>query len=64
MEKVYKRTSREVPEEVKQKISASLKGIRKSPEHCQHISKGLEDYWRKIPVRDDGNNPIESGDVV
>ena len=65
MEKQYKRQTREVPEEVKNKISASLRGVKKSPEHCQHISRGLEDYWRKIPVKDDGGkNQIESGDVV
>ena len=66
MEKQYKRKTREVPDEVKTKISASLRGIRKSPEHCRHISKGLADYWKKIPSgKDDGGkNPIESGDVV
>ena len=66
MEKQYKRQTREVPDEVKHKISTSLKGVRKSPEHCQHISRGLEDYWKKIPStkNSDGKNPIESGDVV
>ena len=33
----------------KQKISASLKGRRKSIQHCQNISKGLEGYWQQIP---------------
>ena len=66
MEKQYKRQSREVPEEVKQKISTSLKGVRKSPEHCRHISAGLADYWAKIPSGKnlEGKNPIENGDVV
>lgn len=66
MEKQYKRLTREVPEAVKNKISASLRGVKKSPEHCQHISKGLADYWAKIPSGKnmDGKNPIENGDIV
>ena len=66
MEKQYKRKTREVPDEVKTKISASLRGIKKSPEHCQHISAGLADYWAKIPSGKnlEGKNPIENGDVV
>ena len=38
--KQYKRQTREVPQEVRDKISASLKGRKKSIQHCQAISDG------------------------
>lgn len=52
-EKEYKRKTREVPQAVRDKISASLKGREKSPEHCKHISDSLRadtgGYWSRIP---------------
>lgn len=45
----YKRKTREVPQEVRDKISASLKGVKKTPEHCRNISNGLNGYWSHIP---------------
>lgn len=51
--KQYKRQTREMPDSVKQKISASLKGRAKSAEHCRAISDGLKastgGYWSRIP---------------
>ena len=51
--KQYKRQTREVPQEVRDKISASLKGRKKSIQHCQAISDGLKassgGYWSHIP---------------
>lgn len=52
MEQTYKRT-REVPPEVRQKISASLRGRKKSFTHCQNISAGLKRMWDSIPKNDD-----------
>lgn len=51
--KQYKRKTREVPQEVRDKISASLRGVKKTPEHCKHISDSLKaetgGYWSRIP---------------
>ena len=59
----YKRQSREMPEEVKQKISASLRGRAKSYTHKQNISNGVKTYWKQIPRReDDGQTTIN--DIV
>ena len=56
----YKRQTREVPQEVRDKISASLKGVKKTPEHCRNISKGLKadtgGYWSHIPKYNDINS--------
>ena len=52
-EKTYKRHTREVPQDVMAKISASLKGVTKTAEHRKHISDSLRadtgGYWSKIP---------------
>ena len=51
--KNYKRQTREMPDAVKQKISAALRGKKKSISHCIAISNGLKaetgGYWSKIP---------------
>ena len=44
----YKRKQRAMSDITKQKISAKLKGKRKSFQHCQNISKGLEGYWQQV----------------
>ena len=46
--KNYKRQTREMPDAVKQKISASLRGRSKSYTHTQNISAGLKRYWQQI----------------
>ncbi|MBO5044936.1 MAG: hypothetical protein J6C45_07850 [Alistipes sp.] len=50
----YKRKQRSMSDITKQKISAKLKGRRKSFQHCQNISKGLEGYWHQIPQQQTG----------
>ena len=45
----YKRKQRALSDATKLKISTSLKGRKKSLNHCNNISKGLEKYWQKIP---------------
>ena len=62
--KEYKRKNREVPQAVRDKISASLKGREKSPEHRANISKGLRadtgGYWSRIPKALGDNTGVEN----
>lgn len=51
----YKRKQRSMSDITKQKISAKLKGRRKSFQHCSNISKGLENYWQQIPQQNNGD---------
>ncbi len=57
----YKRHYRDLPDEVKQKISDSTKGKPKSYDHKQHIRQGMLKYWSSVPNRDrsQGNNDVE-----
>ena len=52
--KQYKRQTREMSDQTKQKISQSLTGRRKSPTHVNNISQGLKNYWSQIPKSEDG----------
>lgn len=54
----YKRKQRAMSDVTKQKISTSLKGRRKSFQHCQNISRGLEGYWSQIPQKESTGNTI------
>ena len=47
----YKRQYRDLPDEVKQKISASTKGKAKSYDHKLHISQGMKKYWSTVESR-------------
>lgn len=53
MNKTYKRTSREVSSETRQKISQALKGRTHSLETRQKISDGQKAAWAKIPQTTD-----------
>ena len=53
--KNYKRTTREMPQETKDKISAKLRGRKKSITHCQAISKGLKKAWSCIGYSNSDN---------
>ena len=46
--KNYKRQTRQMPQETRDKISAKLRGRKKSITHCQAISKGLKKAWSCI----------------
>lgn len=46
--KQYKRQTRQMPDATKQKISAALRGRKKSVIHCQAISDGLKRMWSQI----------------
>ena len=56
----YKRKQRALSDVTKHKISSSLKGRRKSLNHCANISKGLENYWQQIPQQQT-NDAINNG---
>ena len=60
----YKRTTREVPPEVRQKISASLRGRKKSYTHCQNISNGLKKMWSQIPPKQDTGGTVTMSDIL
>ncbi len=47
----YKRQYRNLDDEVKQKISDSMRGRAKSYDHKQHISRGMKKYWQNVPNR-------------
>jgi hypothetical protein len=51
-----KRTTRKLSESTKQKIANSLKGRKKTERHKQAIAKGMERYWKNIPVLSEENN--------
>lgn len=48
MMKEYKRTSRHLSVETREKISAALRGRRKPKDVCKRISKGLRKYWLSV----------------
>ncbi|MBO5582523.1 MAG: hypothetical protein J5948_08450 [Bacteroidales bacterium] len=52
----YKRQYRDLPNGVKEKISATMKGRAKSYDHKQHISQGMKKYWSSVPSRAQGND--------
>lgn len=57
--KQYKRQYRQLSQIVKDKISKSLSGVRKSPSHAAAISAGLKSYWEGVkdkPTTDDNNS--------
>ena len=54
----YKRQYRDLPDEVKQKISASTKGKAKTYDHKLHISQGMKKYWQSVP-----NRPTAEGEI-
>ena len=63
MEKNYKRQYRECPVEVRQKISAKMKGRKKSDMTKQRISMGMKDYWKGVPSMS-GNDFTSTGRIV
>ena len=64
-QKQYKRKTREMADSTKQKISAALRGRKKTPTHCQAISDGLKaetgGYWSKIAPKQTSNDNSSIG---
>ena len=57
----YKRKQRGLSDITKKKISAQLKGRRKSFQHAANISKGMERYWAQIPTQNTDSDTINNG---
>ena len=51
-----KRQYRQIDDETKLKISLTSRNKPKSELHKQHISQGMEEYWRTVPNRPDDND--------
>lgn len=56
----YKRKTREMPQYVKDKISAKLTGRKLSDETKKKISDGQKEAWAKIPKKTDWNEPLNT----
>lgn len=59
-----KRTYRELDNNVRAKISQSLKNRSKSSEHIRKISDGLKKYWQTIPEKPKEHDEKENSGVV
>lgn len=46
-----KRQYRDMEDDVKARISQSLRNRGKSPEHIRKISDGLKRYWKTVPKK-------------
>ncbi|MBQ3722450.1 MAG: hypothetical protein II851_01940 [Bacteroidales bacterium] len=57
----YKRQYRDLPDEVRKKISASTKGKAKTYSHKEHIRQGMLKYWSGVSYKDQSheNNEVE-----
>jgi hypothetical protein len=49
----YKRQTRQMPERTKQLISQKLKGRKKSPQHIERISTGMQNFWKTVKDSDE-----------
>ena len=47
--KEYKRKNRSVSQKVRDKISRTLTGRKKSADHARHIAEGMRRYWQSVP---------------
>lgn len=54
--KEYKRKNRSVSQKVRDKISRTLTGRKKSADHARHIAEGMRRYWQSVP--EEGNNEV------
>lgn len=63
MENTYKRKTREVPQSVRDRIAASLRGKKKSEAHRKKISNSLKaatgGYWAHIPPKTQSGTTID-----
>lgn len=62
--KQYKRQTRKMSDQTKQKISQSLTGRRKTTTHAANISQALKHYWSQIEDGDSDNSANEQGDEM
>ncbi|BDF55099.1 hypothetical protein CE91St24_18930 [Odoribacteraceae bacterium] len=52
-------------DDVKARISQSLRNRGKSPEHIRKISDGLKRYWKTVPKKPepDASKDVETGEI-
>lgn len=58
---IYHRITREMPQEVKEKISAKMQGRRLSPETKKKIADGQRKAWARIPYNSETNKEEKNG---
>lgn len=60
-----KRQYRDMEDDVKARISQSLRNRGKSPEHIRKISDGLKRYWKTVPKKPepDTSKGVETGEI-
>lgn len=61
-----KRQYRDMEDDVKARISQSLRNRGKSPEHIRKISDGLKRYWKTVPSKPkpcNGDKDGETGEI-
>jgi hypothetical protein len=54
--KEYKRKNRSVSQKVRDKISRTLTGRKKSADHARHIAEGMRRYWASVPDNNEDND--------
>lgn len=64
METNYKRKTREVPQSVRDRISAALRGRKKPEAQCKKISNSLKKTWSRIPRQDAGLSRTTIDDLL
>lgn len=66
MEKNYKRQYRELDDDTKARISASMRNRGKSETHKQNISRSMVNYWKDVPSKhpDKDTPSIENGEII
>ena len=64
METNYKRKTREVPQSVRDRISAALRGRKKPEAQCRKISNSLKRSWSRIPRQETGQNGTTIDDLL
>lgn len=64
MENNYKRKTREVPQDVRDRIAAALRGRKKPEAQCKKISNSLKKAWSRIPKQDKEISGTTINDLV
>lgn len=64
MENNFKRKTREVPQDVRDRIAAALRGRKKSQAQCKKISNSLKKAWSRIPRQETGMSGTTINDLL
>lgn len=55
----FKREYRDVPEDVRKRISQTMRHKCKSFTHKQRISQSMKNYWKNVKWKNNGENTEE-----